>query len=56
MQDALDRLATRQHGLVGLWQLSSLGFGPSIIQRWMTGRRLVRVHEGVYRLRGAPET
>src|SRR5215210_3216599 len=44
---ALGELAERQHGVVALRQLGSLGLSDSAVRR-RTGRLLHRVHRGVY--------
>ena len=52
----VDRLASRQHGLVLLCQLLALGISPDTVQRWLTTGRLEAVAAGVYRLAGSPRT
>jgi predicted transcriptional regulator of viral defense system len=41
-------IATRQHGVIAVWQLRALGIGRGVIQRWLALGRLHRVHRGVY--------
>ena len=41
-------LAARQHGVVALWQLSSLGLGARGAQHRAVSGRLHRIHRGVY--------
>jgi very-short-patch-repair endonuclease len=45
---AIAELARRQHGVVGRGQLRALGFGDDAIDWRVKGRRLHRVHRGVY--------
>jgi very-short-patch-repair endonuclease len=45
---AVARLATRQHGVVALWQLRRLGLSKSGVSWRATVGRLHRVHRGVY--------
>jgi very-short-patch-repair endonuclease len=47
---AINRLASRQHGLVTRRQLLELGMGPRAIDRRVEARRLIRVRRGLYRL------
>jgi len=42
------RLARRQHGVVGRWQLLDLGIGEDAIDHRLAKRRLHRVQPGVY--------
>ena len=44
----LARLATRQHGVVAMWQLRELGCGRGAVERRVALGRLHRVHRGVY--------
>jgi very-short-patch-repair endonuclease/predicted transcriptional regulator of viral defense system len=44
----LARLATRQHGVVSLWQLRALGLCASTVRHRVAAGRLHRVHVGVY--------
>jgi very-short-patch-repair endonuclease len=44
----LFELATRQHGVVGRWQLIELGFGVDAIEARIASRRLQRVHREAY--------
>ena len=50
---AIARIAKRQHGLVTLDQLLALGFEDSSVRRRVAAGRLHRVHYGVYSV-GAP--
>jgi very-short-patch-repair endonuclease len=45
---ALARLATRQHGVVALFQLRDLGFGDEAIKTRLVGGLLHHIHEEVY--------
>jgi hypothetical protein len=45
---AVAELAGRQHGVVGRWQLTALGLSLAEIDGRVRGRRLHRVHQGVY--------
>ena len=47
---ALAELAGRQHGVIALAQLRSLGLSPSGVRTRVAGGRLHRVHAGVYAL------
>jgi very-short-patch-repair endonuclease len=42
------RLATSQHGVVALWQLSGLGFGIRAVERRIRDGRLNQLHRNVY--------
>jgi very-short-patch-repair endonuclease/predicted transcriptional regulator of viral defense system len=44
----LSALATRQHGVVALWQLLALGFSARAVGRRVESGRLHRLHRGVY--------
>lgn len=44
----LEALATRQHGVVGRWQLVELGFGRKAIAAACDRRRLTHVHREVF--------
>jgi hypothetical protein len=44
----LFELATRQHGVVGRWQLIELGFGVDAIEARLAARRLHAVHRETY--------
>ncbi|HLM30258.1 MAG TPA: type IV toxin-antitoxin system AbiEi family antitoxin domain-containing protein [Solirubrobacterales bacterium] len=46
----MQQLAARQHGVVARSQLIDLGAHPRLIDEWVTCRRLVVVHRGVYAL------
>jgi very-short-patch-repair endonuclease len=46
--DASVALATRQHTAISLAQLTALGFSARAVQKRASGRRLYRVHPGVY--------
>lgn len=41
-------MATRQHGVVSIRQLESLGFTPAAVRREVAASRLHRLHRGVY--------
>lgn len=41
-------LATRQHGVVGLWQLTAIGLTDSAVRHRAAAGRLHRIHRGVY--------
>jgi predicted transcriptional regulator of viral defense system len=43
-------LATRQHGVISRKQLLGAGVVESTVDRWLAGRRLHRIHPGVYAL------
>lgn len=45
---AIQELAARQHGVISLSQLKSLGLGPSGVRRRVAGGKLQRLHRGVY--------
>jgi Transcriptional regulator, AbiEi antitoxin/Protein of unknown function (DUF559) len=45
---AIARLAERQHGVVSLPQLQSLGLGKAAVSRRTQAGRLTRIHRGVY--------
>jgi very-short-patch-repair endonuclease len=45
---AIGRLAARQHGVVSLDQLQSLGLGRSAVSKRARYGRLTRIHRGVY--------
>lgn len=42
------KLATKQHGVVALWQLVELGLHPAVVDRRVDAGRLHPVHQGVY--------
>ncbi|MFN8217191.1 MAG: DUF559 domain-containing protein [Solirubrobacterales bacterium] len=44
----ISALATRQHGVVGRWQLLHLGLGRGGIDRRLRALRLIEIHGGVY--------
>jgi very-short-patch-repair endonuclease len=44
----IGRLASRQHGVVALWQLTALGISTSAVSRRVADGRLRRLHRGVY--------
>jgi hypothetical protein len=44
------RVATRQHGVVSRRQLLEAGLTTRAVESWLRGRRLHRVHRGVYAL------
>lgn len=48
--DALTAIANRQFGVLSRVQLESRGVSDSAISRWVTARRLHRIHPGVYAL------
>lgn len=41
-------LAAAQHGVVGLTQLADAGVPGATVRAWVAGRRLVRLHQGVF--------
>ena len=45
---AIAAIAARQHGIIGGWQLHSLGLSRESIQRRVRTGRLHRIHRGVY--------
>jgi very-short-patch-repair endonuclease len=45
---AMERMATRQHGVVALWQLIGLGFGIRAVERRIRDGRLNQLHRNVY--------
>jgi hypothetical protein len=45
---ALADLATRQHGVVGRWQLIELGFGDEAIRTRLEAQRLSHLHREAY--------
>jgi predicted transcriptional regulator of viral defense system len=45
---AIAELATRQHGVVALAQLTALGLGPSGARDRVASGRLHRIHRGVF--------
>jgi hypothetical protein len=45
---AVARLASRQHGVVAVWQLLGLGIRIGAIKHWAETGRLHRLHRGVY--------
>lgn len=44
----MEGLATRQHGVVALWQLIGLGFGVRAVERRIRDGRLNQLHRNVY--------
>ncbi|MGA2009749.1 MAG: DUF559 domain-containing protein [Solirubrobacteraceae bacterium] len=44
----LAELAAAQHGVVAVWQLETLGYSRWAVARMAEGRRLHRIHRGVY--------
>jgi hypothetical protein len=48
--DALSRLASRQHGIFALDQLNSAGLSARAVQHRAQAGRLHRIHVGVYSL------
>jgi Protein of unknown function (DUF559) len=52
LRDGMDRglaeIAGRQHGIVARGQLEGFGISGESINRWVRGRRLHRIHPGVY--------
>lgn len=54
--DRLSALARRQHGLVTRAQCIELGLARGWIQHALATGRLERLHPGVYRLSGAPDS
>lgn len=55
-QEALNRLAARQHGLFTRRQATELGLSAKQIEGGARSGRWHRVHRGVYRMAGAPVT
>lgn len=53
---ALDRLMSRQHGLVASRQLAGVGVGRSQAESWVRRGQLVAVRRGVYRTCGAVQS
>jgi predicted transcriptional regulator of viral defense system len=53
---AIQELAARQHGVISLSQLTSLGLGPSGVRRRVAAGRLQRLHRGVYAIGLAPRS
>jgi very-short-patch-repair endonuclease len=55
---ALDRvivaIAQRQHGVIALWQLVSIGLSKSAVRERISAGRLHRIHRGVYAV-GRPD-
>ncbi|HEX8053874.1 MAG TPA: hypothetical protein VF517_12845 [Thermoleophilaceae bacterium] len=47
---ALAARASRQYGILAIWQLSELGFTPDSVKRLVAARRLHRLYRGVYAL------
>lgn len=45
-----------QHGLVARWQTRSVAIPDEIVDRRVASGVLIRMHDGVYRLRGVPYT
>lgn len=45
---AIARLADRQHGVAAVWQLESLGLSPAATRARAASGRLHRIHRGVY--------
>jgi putative AbiEi antitoxin of type IV toxin-antitoxin system len=45
---AIAQLAARQHGVVAIWQLLSLGLSASAVRTRVAAGKLHRVHRGVY--------
>ena len=54
--DGIDRVGRAQHALITWQQLQELGSAGSSIARLVERGFLVRVHQGVYRITGAPIT
>lgn len=48
LRDRVVWLATAQHGVLALWQLSLLGAASGTARRWAAAGYLHRVHHGVY--------
>lgn len=46
-------LAARQHGVFALWQIDAT---PSLVKARAASGRWIRIHRGIYRVAGAPET
>jgi very-short-patch-repair endonuclease len=44
----MEKLATSQHGVVALWQLTKLGFGIRAVERRIRDGRLNHLHRNVY--------
>ena len=51
---AVDRIASRQLGLVTSTQLDEMGFGRGTREKWLATGRLKRVRRGIYMLPGVP--
>lgn len=56
IDESLDALASIQHGTISRLQSLDLGATPRMIQTRVRSRRWIRVHPGVYRTAGAPDT
>jgi hypothetical protein len=53
---AIDRIASRQLGLVTSTQLDGIGFGRGAREKWLAAGRLKRVRRGIYMLPGVAPT
>jgi predicted transcriptional regulator of viral defense system len=47
-------IAGRQHGVIALWQLVSLGLSESAVRERIAAGRLHRIHQGIYAV-GRPD-
>lgn len=56
IDDAIGRLASRQHGIITRKQALSLGATSAMISRRRSNGRWIVVEAGVYRIHGAPDT
>ena len=54
--DVIAGFTARQHGLVALWQTRGVGVADHVVYARRDAGALVRIHDGVYRLRGVPFT
>src|SRR5258708_6703846 len=54
--DALSRLATKQHGIFSARQIADLGYTHAARQARLTAGRWELLYDGVYRMGGAPTT
>jgi predicted transcriptional regulator of viral defense system len=51
---AIVAIARRQHGVIALWQLMSIGLSASAVRERVAAGRLHRIHQGVYAV-GRPD-
>ena len=54
--DVIAGFTARQHGLVALWQTRGVGLADHLVHARRDAGVLIRIHDGVYRLRGVPFT